>query len=149
MAEQLRGSFEKFVDSPYYSESELCGGAVINGLQHVFEKWAERCKKCIACQWRYFETETVTTPSQSPDSRVIRWVHKLFKRPSLLRHAKKGSFKTTVTQTLTTVRGMKITPLLRYLTTTTWHNSHRLPLHNSGALPPVHEPFKRPKYIYS
>jgi hypothetical protein len=27
MAEQ-RGSFEKFVDSPYYSESELCGGAV-------------------------------------------------------------------------------------------------------------------------
>jgi hypothetical protein len=25
----LRGPFEKFVDSPYYSESELCGGAVI------------------------------------------------------------------------------------------------------------------------
>jgi hypothetical protein len=24
----LRGPFEKFVDSPYYSESELCGGAV-------------------------------------------------------------------------------------------------------------------------
>jgi hypothetical protein len=24
----LRGSFAKFVDSPYYSESELCGGAV-------------------------------------------------------------------------------------------------------------------------
>jgi hypothetical protein len=23
-----RGPFEKFVDSPYYSESELCGGAV-------------------------------------------------------------------------------------------------------------------------
>jgi hypothetical protein len=28
---------------------------VINGLQHVFEKWVERCKKCIACQGRYFE----------------------------------------------------------------------------------------------
>jgi hypothetical protein len=28
MAGQLRGPFEKFVDSPYYSESELCGGAV-------------------------------------------------------------------------------------------------------------------------
>jgi hypothetical protein len=28
MAEQLRGPFEKFVDSLYYSESELCGGAV-------------------------------------------------------------------------------------------------------------------------
>jgi hypothetical protein len=27
MAEQ-RGPFEKFVDSPYYSESEICGGAV-------------------------------------------------------------------------------------------------------------------------
>jgi hypothetical protein len=27
MAEQ-RGPFEKFVDPPYYSESELCGGAV-------------------------------------------------------------------------------------------------------------------------
>jgi hypothetical protein len=28
MAEQLRGPFEKFVDSLYYSESELCGGVV-------------------------------------------------------------------------------------------------------------------------
>jgi hypothetical protein len=28
MAEQLGGPFEKCVDSPYYSESELCGGAV-------------------------------------------------------------------------------------------------------------------------
>jgi hypothetical protein len=27
MAEQ-GGPFEKFVDSPYYSESQLCGGAV-------------------------------------------------------------------------------------------------------------------------
>jgi hypothetical protein len=24
----VRGPFEKFMDSPYYSESELCGGAV-------------------------------------------------------------------------------------------------------------------------
>jgi hypothetical protein len=31
-----------------------------NGLQHVFEKWVERCKKCIACKGRYFENETVT-----------------------------------------------------------------------------------------
>jgi hypothetical protein len=28
MAEQLGGPFEKFVDSPYYTETELCGGAV-------------------------------------------------------------------------------------------------------------------------
>jgi hypothetical protein len=34
---------------------------VINGLQHVFEEWVERCKKCIACQGRYFEKGTVTT----------------------------------------------------------------------------------------
>jgi hypothetical protein len=39
-----------------------------NGLQHVFEKWVERCKKCIACQGRYFEEETVTAPPQSSDS---------------------------------------------------------------------------------
>jgi len=32
----------------------------------------------------------------------------------LLRHPKKASFKTTVTQTLTTVGELKITPLLRY-----------------------------------
>jgi hypothetical protein len=41
---------------------------VINGLQHVFKKWVERCKKCIACQGRYFEKETVTAPPQSSDS---------------------------------------------------------------------------------
>jgi hypothetical protein len=28
MAEQLRGPFENFVHSPYYSELEICGGAV-------------------------------------------------------------------------------------------------------------------------
>jgi len=76
--------------------------------------------------------------------RVIRWVHKLFKWPLLLCHPKKGSFKMTITQTLMTVRGMKITPLLCYPTITTWHNSHHLPLHNSSALSPVHELFKRP-----
>jgi hypothetical protein len=49
--EQLQGPFEKFVDLPYYSV-------------YVFEKWVERCKKCIACQGRYFEKETVTVPPQ-------------------------------------------------------------------------------------
>jgi hypothetical protein len=39
-----------------------------NGLQHVFEKWVERCKKCIACQRRYFEKETVTAPPKRSDS---------------------------------------------------------------------------------
>jgi hypothetical protein len=39
-----------------------------NGLQHVFDKWVERCKKCIACQGKYFEEETVTAPPQNSDS---------------------------------------------------------------------------------
>jgi hypothetical protein len=34
---------------------------VINGLQHVFEKWVERF------QGRYFERETVTAPPQNSD----------------------------------------------------------------------------------
>jgi hypothetical protein len=29
--------------------------AISGLLEHVFERWVERCKKCIACQWRYFE----------------------------------------------------------------------------------------------
>jgi hypothetical protein len=36
---------------------------VINGLQQVFEKWVERCKKSIVCQGKYFEKETVTAPA--------------------------------------------------------------------------------------
>jgi hypothetical protein len=41
-----------------------------NDLQHVFEKWVERCKKCIACQGRYFEKETA--PPQKFRLGVIR-----------------------------------------------------------------------------
>jgi hypothetical protein len=38
-----------------------------NGLQHVFEKWVERCKKFISCKGTYFEKETVTAPPQISD----------------------------------------------------------------------------------
>jgi len=48
--------------------SEARNFEVINGLQHVFEKWVERCKKFIACQGRYFEKRTFTAPPQSFDS---------------------------------------------------------------------------------
>jgi hypothetical protein len=48
--------------------SETRNFEVINGLQHDFEKWVERCKKCIACQGRYFEKETVIAPPKSSDS---------------------------------------------------------------------------------
>jgi mevalonate pyrophosphate decarboxylase len=37
-----------------------------------FEKWVERCKKCIVCQERYFEKETVTAPPQNSGFGVIR-----------------------------------------------------------------------------
>jgi hypothetical protein len=53
---------------PRKGSSEVRNFEVINGLQHVFEKWVESCKKCIACQGRYFEKETVTAPPQSSDS---------------------------------------------------------------------------------
>jgi hypothetical protein len=41
---------------------------VINGLQPIFEKWVGHCKKCIACQGRYFEKKTITAPPQSSNS---------------------------------------------------------------------------------
>jgi hypothetical protein len=53
---------------PWKGSSEARDFEVINGLQHVLEKWVERCKKCIACQERYFEKETVTAPPQNSDS---------------------------------------------------------------------------------
>jgi hypothetical protein len=44
--------------------------SVMNCLQHVFEKWVERCKKCIAYQGRYFGKETIIAPPQSSDSEL-------------------------------------------------------------------------------
>jgi hypothetical protein len=41
---------------------------VVNGLQHVFKKWVEQCKKFITCQGRYFKKETIATPPQSSNS---------------------------------------------------------------------------------
>jgi hypothetical protein len=52
---------------PWKGSSQARNFEVINGLQRVFEKWEERCKKCIACQERYFEKETVTAPPKSSD----------------------------------------------------------------------------------
>jgi hypothetical protein len=59
---------------PWKGSSEARNFEVINGLQHVFEKWVERCK-FIACQRRYLE---------KVPTGVIRWVHELCKRPSYL-----------------------------------------------------------------
>jgi hypothetical protein len=61
---QFRSRLMRFLGFPEARNFE-----VINGLQqHVFEKWVERCKKCITCQGRYFEKETVTAPPQRSDS---------------------------------------------------------------------------------
>jgi hypothetical protein len=53
---------------PWKGRSEARNFEVINDLQDVLEMWVERCKKCIACQGRYFEKETVTAPPHSSDS---------------------------------------------------------------------------------
>jgi hypothetical protein len=63
---------------PWKGSSEARNFEVINGLQHVFGKWVERSKKCITCQGKYFEEETVTKFRLG----VIRWVHQLCERPS-------------------------------------------------------------------
>jgi hypothetical protein len=52
---------------PRKGSSKVRNFELINCLQHVFEKWVERCKKRIVCQGRYFEKETVTAPAQSSD----------------------------------------------------------------------------------
>jgi hypothetical protein len=118
-------------------------------LLRVGNLW--RCGDCLFFKVPPLSSDALyynAPPTSRERKRSNKWVHELLKRPSwLLRHSKKGYIKTTVTQILTTVTGMQITPLLRYPTTTTWHNSHRLPLHNSGALPPVHEVFKRPSHV--
>jgi hypothetical protein len=53
---------------PRKGSSEARNFEVINGLQHVLEKWVERCKRRIACLGKYFEKKKVTAPSQSSDS---------------------------------------------------------------------------------
>jgi hypothetical protein len=62
-AHEISGLFH-----PRKVSSEARNFEVINVLQHVFEKWVERCKKCIAFKGRYFEKETVTAPPQRSDS---------------------------------------------------------------------------------
>jgi hypothetical protein len=45
---------------------------VINGLQHVFEKWVERCKKCIACLRPSLHLHEVPTGSNNVSSRTFQ-----------------------------------------------------------------------------
>jgi hypothetical protein len=65
MGRELRARSVQDVKTAY---STILLKLAANGQQHVFDKWVERCKKCIAYQGRYFEKETVTAPPQSSDS---------------------------------------------------------------------------------
>jgi len=120
MAEQLRGPFEKSVDSPYYSESRLRGGAVTVFFFEVLNLASDALL-------------TTLHPLLQSFRRIVKQAvlsRRTFQTALyMLHHPNKGSFETTVTENLTTVRGMKITPLLRYPPTiTTWHKSHCLHL---------------------
>jgi hypothetical protein len=53
----------------------------------------ERCKKCVACQGRYFEIQTVTAPPQISDPHVATggWrkvnsemLHSVFSSPNII-----------------------------------------------------------------
>jgi hypothetical protein len=74
---QISGLFQ-----PWKGSSEARNFEVINGLQHVFELGVERCKKCIACQGRYFENRHRTSTNFRLG--VIRLVNELCKRPSYI-----------------------------------------------------------------
>jgi hypothetical protein len=63
-----QGPFEKFVDSPYYSESELCGGAVTVSLE------APPLASDVLL--------TTLHPLLENLNGVIWWFHELLKLPS-------------------------------------------------------------------
>jgi hypothetical protein len=60
LAHAISGLFQ-----PRKGSSKARNFEVINGLQHVFEKWVERCKMCIACQGRYLGKQTLTASPQN------------------------------------------------------------------------------------
>jgi hypothetical protein len=54
---QTRSRLMRFLDFSNHENGapRLLLKLAANGLQHVIEKWVERCEKCIACQGKYFE----------------------------------------------------------------------------------------------
>jgi hypothetical protein len=166
---------KSYVRGPYYSDSELCGGAVTVSFpkylpwqaMHFLQRSTHFSKTCCRpfapSLRRIVEQEVLTFHVRFSVSKALpelenrssshcivyirlmdellrfqnsvaqRWLStkEISSCSSILKRA-------LLKRLLTTVRGMRITPLLRYPTTTTWHNSHLLPLHNSSTLPPVH-----------
>jgi hypothetical protein len=124
----VRGPFERFVDSPYYSESDLCGGAVTVSFSEVPPL---RSDAFVTALHPLFENvlQTVCLKFQE-DSRTggfllrssVFMVGKAQKshgaRSGLYGGCSNGVPAISVSAsiaTLTTVRGMKIRPLLHYL----------------------------------
>jgi hypothetical protein len=150
----MRGPFEKFVASPYHSESKLCGGAVTVSFSKYLTwqpmpflqrsiHFPKTCCRPFAAGFRRIVEQAVLTfrfrfsvsealPPLEPQLVSLHRLHRLdgwvvgfqnsitqswrsTKEISSCSALLKGIlFKTTVTQTLTTVRGLKITPLLSY-----------------------------------
>jgi hypothetical protein len=67
---------------PWKGRTEARNLEVINGLQHVFEKWVERCKNCILPREVLRKRDRHRTFTKYRLG-VIRWVHELCKRPCL------------------------------------------------------------------
>jgi hypothetical protein len=59
MVEQLRGSFEKYVDAPYYTESEICGGAVTVSFS-----------KCLPWQAMHFLQRSIPSRERKRNNEV-------------------------------------------------------------------------------
>jgi hypothetical protein len=62
---QFRSCPMQFLGFPNPVNGALRNSEVINSLQHIFKEWVEHCRKCIACQGRYFKKETIFVPPQS------------------------------------------------------------------------------------
>jgi hypothetical protein len=112
------------MDSPYYSESELCGGVVMVSFSkylpwqaiHFLQRsihFSKTCCRPFAASFRRIVKQAVVT------------FHVRF----------------SVSKALPPLENRSSLPPSLQLGI-----SHRLPLHNSGALLPVHELFKRPSY---
>jgi hypothetical protein len=76
----VRGPFAKFVDSPYYSESELCGGAVTVSFSkylpwqamHFLQRSTHFSKTCCRplITWKFLASELPFHDWKSPE---IAW----------------------------------------------------------------------------
>jgi hypothetical protein len=84
---QILGPFEKFVDSPYYSESELCGGAVTVSFSkylpwqamHFLQRsthFSKTCCRPFAASFRRIVEQAVLSP-WTFQTAVVCWFHSL------------------------------------------------------------------------